>query len=344
VRRWWLAVGVIATVTLITVSSVRLWQRFNRVELPDMAAQTEAARPGRILREVLDEAMSVKQFSFGKTPSPVCREFWRQAMQMRLFAWMSEVDEVGWQRPDECTEDEPEILSRLSRGVQVACLKRHMERKGPEQYACQEALFNYRLKLADALTAGQKNYLDMPLQLLLAKIIADRFAEPADMIPLADFWAMIDALQNREPDWFPVQKLIVTALYLRQRAEEDADLKAQVGERLTREIDRATAMNNRDPHILEVELLRQVEGDEGGPELETFAMKHPDSALAQYYWASVLCRENNGPDCISALEKSASLAPDEPRFRETLDKVRQAAKKSDADLFDLRPNFDIFNW
>jgi hypothetical protein len=344
-KRWLFAVAGMTLVTLFTVGGVRLWQRYHRVELPEMRADGSALQTARTLREVLDEPMGVTRFAFTSVASPICQEFWRQTVQTRLFAWMSEVDELGWQRPDECIDEEPAILSRLARAVQVACLKRHSERKGPEQQACQEALFNYRLKLADALTGSQKNYLDMPLPLLLAKVIGDQFAEePGDRVQLASFWAMIDALKSREPDWFPAQKLIVTMLYLRQKVEEDGDLKAQIGERLTKEIDQAITMNNRDPHVLEIELARQLEGDEGSPELETFAVKYPNSALAQYYWASMQCRENNGPDCVSTLEKTASLAPDEPRFRETLDKVRQASNKADPALFDLEPHFDIFNW
>lgn len=342
--RWLTAVGLIAVVTIATVATVRIWQRRNPIELPP-ASQTDMV-PERSLKEILNEPLQVRRFEFTKGAAPVCMEFWRQVVHTRLNAWLREVDEMGWQRPEECDEDEPGILSALARGVQLACFKRHSDRKAFEQQACHQALFSYRVKLADGLTREQKNFLDMQLALLVTKLVADQLGrDESERAPLTDFWSMVDALERREPEWFPMRKLLVISLFHRQRQEDDADLKAQIGENLTRQLEGATAMNQQDEKILEVELLRQAGmGEEGSSEIEKFATQYAGFALAQYHWASVLCKQGRRPECLAALEKAVSLKPDDARFRESLEAVRQTEKVTDPGLFALEPRFDVFNW
>lgn len=343
-KRWLVAIVVLTIGMVATIGGVRYYQRHGQAET---ALGPVTDRPlDRTLKDILDEPIAMSSLHFGATASPVCQEFWRQTLKTRLFIWMTEVDEMGWQHPDECSEEEPVVLSRLVRAIQVNCMKRHPDRKALEQLSCQESLFHYRIKLADTLSADQKNYFDMPLGLLLAKVIGDPLGEePGQRAPLPDWWAMIDALEKREPDWFPIKKLLVVAFFWRQRVEEDADLRAQIGERLTKAIDAATASNSRDAKILEIELLRQLDsGEEGSSEIEKFAMKYPDSALAQYFWASVLCREGSRAECLSVLEKAVTMSPDEPRFRDTMERVRQTESVTNPALFSLAPRFDIFDW
>jgi hypothetical protein len=343
-NRGLLTVGLIALVTFLTIVGVRSFQRRNQIELP--APRVTDIMPERSMKDILDEPLLVRRFEFTKGANPVCQEFWRQVVHTRLYAWMREVDEIGWHRPDECADDESEVLSRLARGVQISCLKRHSDRTGLEQQTCQQAMFSYRIRLADELTKGQKNFLDMQIALLVTKILSDQLAqEEGERAALTDFWAMTEALEKREAEWFPVRKLLVVALFNRQRIEQDGDLRAQIGERLTQQLEAATVLNGHDEKILEVELMRQAGlGDEGTTEIEKFALKYPDFALAQYHWASVLCKEGNRPECLSALEKAVSLKPEDARFRDSLERVRQIEKVTDPALFALEPQFDIFNW
>lgn len=344
-RRFLGAAIAIARVTFVIIFSVRYLQNRTRVQLNAVSEGTQIAEPQRNVKDLVSQAISLNMFNLGGNAAALCQEFWRQTVQSRLSTWLNEVHMMGWKRPDECIQYEPPILSRLARAVQVVCVKRGSDETA-EQNACNSALLNYRLKLIDSLTTAQRNYLDMPISILVAKILSDLLAQDeAERTALPDFWARIDALQAREPEWFPAQKITVVSLYYRQKAEEDADLKVQLSERLSAQLNKATAMDGRDPQILEIELLRQVDqGEEGAQEIEKFAMKYPDFALGQYHWAAILCRENNRPECLSTLEKTVSLKPRDSRFSTTLQKVRATEIVTDPTFFTLVPDFDILSW
>lgn len=341
-RRWLLLIVLVTAAV-----GAGIWYKFSSGKRVHLEATQEtdsgAAESVTSMRQVLESPLEVQVMEING-PSE-CGEYWRQTLKLSLTDWLSESAEMGFAHPQSCFALEEGKVADAAQLAVVKC-------QGPESKAddrqkiCQQALLNYRTLLADSLSRERKNYLDMPLPLLITKVYAEVLTGGVgSQRSVAELLSMVEALRSRDGAWYPALKLGLAALFLREISEEDQSLKPQLSQKVNELIDVLTAMNNSDGEILEVELLRQLNsGSDGYGEIEDFAHKQAQSAEAQYYWAAVQCREGHREGCLTSLDDAIRLAPQESRYQKTKQSVESSSDPGQSEMFSLRLSFDILSW
>ena len=98
-------------------------------------------------------------------------------------------------------------------------------------------------------------------------------------MPANELLRMVEALVQREPQFYPARKLALMALYTAQEREPDPDLKSSYNKKFNIELDQVKAMHGgQDSEISQMERSgsgeRDVEPEEGeaeSPKLEGHA-------------------------------------------------------------------------
>jgi hypothetical protein len=207
------------------------------------------------LHDVMSEGLDLNNFVLSKNLPPNCTAHWNQVLNDKMFVWFEAVESNGFKHPPECNGVEWPSLRRLIDILPTSC--------GNEKLKCRSVLLDYRAKLADGLTAEQRNYIDMPYALLLTKVYAQTLLDPSEpQKPLDEFLGMLDAVTKRKPNWLPGEKLVVLALYIREQAESDDDLKSQVSAKLDIALESARSLARNDAFLLGVDAHRQDQGEE----------------------------------------------------------------------------------
>lgn len=222
---------------------------------PLRAAGSAVLGKEKTLAEEMDASLDILPTLIAKSPAPACLASWRETLDQKQSAWLDSAEAASQFHVNECLPAEWETLRRFIVKVTGACSGIKKD--------CRSHLVAYRCKLADGLTVDQRNYSDMSFSLLLSKAYAQTLLDTDEAPrPLSDLLAMVDAIGQRRPGWFPGRKLVIVTLFQREQSEPDDELKAQIASRLDREIEAAQLASTNDPIVREIDRRRQDQGEE----------------------------------------------------------------------------------
>ncbi|MGZ3722573.1 MAG: hypothetical protein ACXVA9_06565 [Bdellovibrionales bacterium] len=197
-----------------------------------------------------------------------------------------------------------------------------------DENACYAAIAYARNLWADRLTLEQKDYRSMSLALLANKIIA-RFSqmmnEPAMRAEVVD---MINAMIEREPDFFEARKALVAAKL--------PDFEKPGGaEDMRQATENAMKINSQDPQVIEAYLfVEQATGHSDA--VNNFVKSNPDSGLGYYYRAWEAWHGDDRATAVADLRKASTLLPQDARIAKTLHEAEQG---SDQNIFSITVGF-----
>ncbi len=226
-----------------------------------------------------------------------------------------------------------ELQSEQVSAFYAACRYIPEQHKIASEAECSQALAMYRMNKIDQVTADRTDYRAMSLPLLMNKIMA-RFQSSK---PGTDAWdqnvEMIQVLIEREPQFFAARKALVASLMPQMK---DSDIIDQVATATQN----ARRLNPQDYELQEIELLVSQLG--GQPEAaDAFVASNPQSPLGYYYRASNLLKSGNREAAIADLEQAIALAPQDQRYKSTLQKL--LSNEPGVNHFEVKVGFSFDN-
>ena len=237
---------------------------------------TDLNAPVMTMKDRVGQALDLSNIDFPKQASAACVDFWKSILGTSLSDWYQQMNQLGWNRPNECQSSESASVAELAAAAKNYCVL-----GDAPNVPCQQAVLKYRTKLTSQIFANRRNYVDMQLTLLLNKIYGQALISGAEEAASAsELFNMIDNLNKREAKLYVARKLAVLALYRAQDQETNPELKASLNQRLSSEIDQAKALQSGDPEILTLDLMRQTLATEEDSETQEQVSQDPEQDVA----------------------------------------------------------------
>ncbi|MGE0763981.1 MAG: hypothetical protein AB7N80_11935 [Bdellovibrionales bacterium] len=253
------------------------WDRLRHRQQQELVEGTEnpetLAPPVSDIKDLIGRPVDTKNGEINPRATPVCQQFWRLALESTLREWFQEVEELGWNHPAECLAEEPQVATVWAQAAEQVCNKTPVPPADPSDMPttfkknsdeCYTALLNYRTQMLNEIFRNKRNYVDMPVSLLLTKLYAVALDEKsAAQVPTVELLSMAESLTKREPHVFSIRKLVAMALFSGQRKESDPALKNELNVKLNEHINSADTMERSDKDLQQLRLLIQSDsGDE----------------------------------------------------------------------------------
>lgn len=250
---------LVLLVALVFISAIGKfgWDHFRRQQQalilsPSREVPQAVATSTNSMKDLIGAPLESGNLSFPIKSTSACQLFWRELLSKPLTTWFSETAAQGWNPPASCAQEEGSEVATVGQQIAPSCAQK-------DSLGCQTALLNYRTKLAAMLNKSVRNYVDMPISLLLTKMYDQVLIEGENTTSAADVLSMVENLVRREGNRFSVRKLVVAALYSVQARETDPELKNSYRLKLSTEIDQAKALQKGDALIARFESQRQNE-------------------------------------------------------------------------------------
>lgn len=277
--------------------------------------------------------------------SGACRNFWQEIMTLdlsdaRIFNEPSRLPSTkGCMAITE--------FQALQKSYEADCLaSAGQTMTEANQQKCQFALFYFRANLHDFFTKDLRVDQISDPTVLIDKLFARFLKNPLNAVEVAD------RLVELQPDYYPAAQAQVLAklvnhLNAGKKIVADSPEIAEISAGL----EKLSRMKPNDPQNAEIDILLASLVDENTKQVKRKAaemMEHdPHSATAAYYLAWSEYKSGDPVKGAEWLKRSAELAPNDPRIKATIERVKvnpQFYKSQDPkvrSVFEAKFRFDL---
>lgn len=264
--------------------------------------------------------------------SSACRNLWSELMK-------ADVGLMDTLPPLQNCEP-PAELANYQANFREQCLEKK------DQKACYTAAFFYRAHITEFLTKDERPDQISDPKVLIDKLFARFLVNPVSAAEIAD------RLVELQPDYYPAsQAAVLSRLFDLFKGDGKPNPDSPEFRRVTDGIEKLSQMNPSDPQNVELQMLLGSIGDNSAERVkdmaESFERQSPHSATSAYYLAWAEYKLGDAEAGARWLARAAQLAPNDPRIKETQEKIKanpyfyKSPNEKDRSVFTATFSFNI---